>query len=129
MMKLTRRRALSSLMGVGLGLAACSSAWSAATLDEVMKARGLTQKDVLAAAKTYTPTGGRDEYLAFSSGEHHCIGAPLARLELQTAFRTLLAQLGDIHLLPDHPVEYLPGLSLRTLKALHLGYRTKEDDS
>ncbi len=33
-----------------------------------MKERGLTQKDLLAAAKTYTPTGGRDEYLAFSSG-------------------------------------------------------------
>ena len=33
-----------------------------------MKARGLTQKDLLAAAKTYTPTGGRDEYIAVSSG-------------------------------------------------------------
>jgi nitrous-oxide reductase len=40
----------------------------AQTLQEVMKARGLTEKDVLAAAKTYTPTGGRDEYIAFSSG-------------------------------------------------------------
>ncbi|MCP4007719.1 MAG: Sec-dependent nitrous-oxide reductase [bacterium] len=33
-----------------------------------MKARELTQKDVLAAAKTYVPTGKRDEYLVFSSG-------------------------------------------------------------
>ncbi len=33
-----------------------------------MKDRGLTQKDILAAAKTYTPTGGRDEFIAFSSG-------------------------------------------------------------
>ncbi|WP_224407233.1 Sec-dependent nitrous-oxide reductase [Afifella sp. IM 167] len=33
-----------------------------------MEARGLTQKDILAAAKTYTPTGGRDEFIAFSSG-------------------------------------------------------------
>ena len=53
-------------MALGLGVAA--SAWSAATLDEVMKERGLTQKDLLAAAKTYTPTGGRDEYMVFSSG-------------------------------------------------------------
>ncbi|MCB1336903.1 MAG: hypothetical protein KDK10_05400, partial [Maritimibacter sp.] len=30
--------------------------------------RGLTQQDLLAAAKTYTPTGGRDEFIAFSSG-------------------------------------------------------------
>lgn len=54
--------------GLMVGLAASSSAWSSSTLDSVMKARGLTQKDLLAAAKTYTPTGGRDEYLAFSSG-------------------------------------------------------------
>jgi len=54
--------------GLMVGLAASSSAWSASTLESVMKARGLTQKDLLAAAKTYTPTGGRDEYLAFSSG-------------------------------------------------------------
>ena len=33
-----------------------------------MNDRGLTQKDVLAAAKTYTPTGGRDEFIVFSSG-------------------------------------------------------------
>jgi nitrous-oxide reductase len=37
-------------------------------LDDVMKARGLTQKDLLAAAKTYTPTGKRDEFIVFSSG-------------------------------------------------------------
>ena len=55
-------------VGFGIGLGAASSAWSQATLDEVMKERGLTQKDLLAAAKTYTPTGGRDEYLVFSSG-------------------------------------------------------------
>ncbi len=43
------------------------SVW-AQSLQEVMKERGLTEKDILAAAKTYTPTGGRDEYLCFSSG-------------------------------------------------------------
>ena len=45
-----------------------SAVFAEATLQEVMEARGLTEKDILAAAKTYTPTGGRDEYLAFSSG-------------------------------------------------------------
>ena len=55
-------------LGVGLGLGCMSAAWSQSTLEEVMKERGLTQQDLLAAAKTYTPTGGRDEYLAFSSG-------------------------------------------------------------
>ncbi|RUM69696.1 MAG: Sec-dependent nitrous-oxide reductase [Sulfurovum sp.] len=37
-------------------------------LEKVMKERGLTQQDLLAAAKTYTPSGGRDKYIVFSSG-------------------------------------------------------------
>ncbi len=59
------------LMGsavVGLSMAASGAAFGDDTLQDVMKARGLTDKDVLAAAKTYVPTGGRDEFLAFSSG-------------------------------------------------------------
>ena len=55
-------------MAVGICLAWTAAAFSAESLDDVMKRRGLTEKDVLAAAKTYTPTGGRDEFLAFSSG-------------------------------------------------------------
>jgi nitrous-oxide reductase len=51
-----------------LGLSLSTAAWSATTLEQVMKDRGLTQKDILAAAKTYTPSGGRDEYMVFASG-------------------------------------------------------------
>ncbi|MES9900992.1 MAG: Sec-dependent nitrous-oxide reductase [Sedimenticola sp.] len=67
-MKVNKKRALSLFTGAVLGLGMASSAYSQTSLEDVMKARGLTQKDLLAAAKTYTPTGGRDEYLAFSSG-------------------------------------------------------------
>lgn len=56
-----------SLVTAGMGLAV-SSAWSADSLQDVMKARGLSQQDLLAAAKTYVPTGGRDEFIAISSG-------------------------------------------------------------
>jgi len=49
-------------------LAVSGPAWSQSMLQDVMEARGLTEKDVLAAAKTYVPTGGRDEYMVFSSG-------------------------------------------------------------
>ena len=45
-----------------------TAAWSGETLQDVMKRRGLSQQDLLAAAKTYVPTGKRDEFLAFSSG-------------------------------------------------------------
>ena len=67
-MKKTKQKVLSMLIGVSLALGAGASAWSQDSLKDVMKKRGLTEKDVLAAAKTYTPTGGRDEYIALSSG-------------------------------------------------------------
>lgn len=53
---------------ITLGLAMGANAVTAESLDEVMERRGLSQKDLLAAAKTYTPTGGRDEFIVFSSG-------------------------------------------------------------
>jgi nitrous-oxide reductase len=67
-MNKTKQKVVSILTGIGLALGASSGAWSQESLQDVMKKRGLTEKDVLAAAKTYTPTGGRDEYLVFSSG-------------------------------------------------------------
>jgi len=67
-MKLKLKRTVSLLAGLGMGLAVATSASGQTTLEDVMKARGLTQKDLLAAAKTYHPTGKHDEYIVFSSG-------------------------------------------------------------
>ncbi|MDR3054652.1 MAG: Sec-dependent nitrous-oxide reductase [Zoogloeaceae bacterium] len=60
----TKLSALTLAFGMGMG----SAAWAADTLQDVMKQRGLSQQDVLSAAKTYVPTGKRDEFVAFSSG-------------------------------------------------------------
>lgn len=46
----------------------CFAAYASSELDTIMKARGLSEKDILAAAKTYQPSGRKDEYLVFSSG-------------------------------------------------------------
>jgi len=50
----------------------------------LMQERGLSEADVSAALKTYTPTGGRDEYLIFASGGHSgqvlVIGVPSMRI-------------------------------------------------
>ncbi|MCP4622169.1 MAG: Sec-dependent nitrous-oxide reductase [bacterium] len=54
---------LISMMVLGL----CATV-NAQSLEQVMQERGLTQADILAAAKTYTPTGKIDEYVVFSSG-------------------------------------------------------------
>lgn len=54
------------------------------TLDDVKKERGLDDADVLAAAKTFMPRGGRDEYFAFvgtgNSGTMVVYGIPSMRI-------------------------------------------------
>jgi cytochrome P450 len=63
-------------------------------------------------------------HLGFSQGPHFCLGSPYARLELNTAFRTLVQTFDDIRLAPGAPPPaHVPGLSLRTLKALPITYR------
>ncbi len=53
-------------------------------LQKIMKKRGLTENDLIRAAKTYTPTGGRDEFIVFSSGgqsgQMMVYGVPTMRL-------------------------------------------------
>ncbi|MEA3434403.1 MAG: Sec-dependent nitrous-oxide reductase [Campylobacterota bacterium] len=60
---------LNKLSSLILGSAiAASTAFGEGALEKVMKERGLTENDVIRAAKTYLPSGGRDEFLVFSSG-------------------------------------------------------------
>ena len=53
-------------------------------LEAIAKERGLTPDDLLAAAKTYLPSGQHDEYICFASGGHSgqvlVIGVPSMRL-------------------------------------------------
>ena len=58
---------LSSLL-LGTTLAMSVATADNGELEKIMKKRGLTENDVIRAAKTYLPTGGRDEFLVFSSG-------------------------------------------------------------
>ena len=56
----------SSLL-IGSALTA-TTVFGSGALEKVMKDRGLTENDVIHAAKTYNPTGGRNEFIVFSSG-------------------------------------------------------------
>jgi cytochrome P450 len=42
-----------------------------------------------------------NHHLGFGHGVHHCLGAPLARLELQEALRALVTELPGLHLAGD----------------------------
>jgi cytochrome P450 len=62
--------------------------------------------------------------LSFGWGIHHCIGAPLARMEGEIAFNALLRRFGSIELRDDEP-SWRPGFTLRGLLELPLHVTTR----
>lgn len=57
-----------TFLALGAALCMVSSSFAASELETIMKKRNLSEKDILAAAKTYQPSGKRDEFIVFSSG-------------------------------------------------------------
>lgn len=61
-----------------------AAAGGSSEADQVARERGLTPADVVAALKTYMPSGKHDEYVMFASGGHSgqvfAIGVPSMRL-------------------------------------------------
>lgn len=61
--------------------------------------------------------------MAFGSGVHHCIGAPLARQELNLGFRSILERMENFRLDPDKPPpEAEPSFVLRNLAHLYVRF-------
>ena len=73
-----------SLLGCGDQSAVATGGGAGGDILTLMRDRGLSEADVTAALKTYTPTGKKDEYLVFASGGHGgnliVIGVPSMRL-------------------------------------------------
>ena len=62
-------------------------------------------------------------HLAFGSGVHHCLGAPLARRELYWSFKALVDRIDDMRFVPganDFTVQ--PNFALRALNELHIEF-------
>ncbi len=62
-------------------------------------------------------TRQENPHLTFGHGIHHCLGAPLARVEAQIAINSMLRRMPDIQLATDE-LEWRDMLTLRGLKAL-----------
>jgi cytochrome P450 len=66
---------------------------------------------------------GANPHLGFGHGVHHCLGAQLARMELQVALTTLLARLPGIHLAVDEKeLPWKSGLLVRGLRAMPVAW-------
>lgn len=60
-----------------------------------------------------------NDHFSFGMGANYCLGASLARLEIQCAIAALLARLPGLRL-PDQPIEYKPQLHLHGLARLQI---------
>ncbi|MFE9327686.1 cytochrome P450 [Nocardia sp. NPDC052278] len=68
-------------------------------------------------------TRERNPHMAFGHGAHHCLGAQLARVELQVALRSLLQRFPTLHLaVPVDEVPWKSGLLVRGPKALPVAW-------
>jgi cytochrome P450 len=62
-------------------------------------------------------------HLAFGSGVHHCLGAPLARRELYWGFKAFIDRVEDFELTPErNALRHAPNFALRALKELHITF-------
>ncbi|WP_460772077.1 cytochrome P450 [Nocardiopsis nanhaiensis] len=61
------------------------------------------------SAGDFIPGRARSAHLAFGHGAHHCLGRPLARLELEIALPALFERFTDLRL-AQSPVEFEPSI-------------------
>ena len=69
-------------------------------------------------------TRNEANHIAFGRGIHHCLGAPLARLEGRIAFEALFERFTDLRLLTERP-QFKDNVVLRGLTALPMGATPK----
>lgn len=78
--------------------------------------------DKYADAESFCPhkRGERSGQLAFSTGRHFCMGAPLARMEMIVALEELARRLPNLRLAKNAQIEYDPSVAVRALKHLRI---------
>jgi cytochrome P450 len=61
-----------------------------------------------------------NHHLSFGWGKHYCLGAPLAKLELEVVLQELTRRLPNLRLADQPPLTYHANVSFRGPKSLHL---------
>ena len=77
--------------------------------------------EVFAYPETFDISRDPNPHVAFGSGVHHCLGATLARLEGQEAFKALAERFPTLHVETEE-LEYQPSMTFRSLKALPVAW-------
>jgi cytochrome P450 len=77
--------------------------------------------DIFENPETFDITRDPNPHIAFGLGLHYCIGAPLARVELQAALQTLSQRLPNLQLVSEK-AEYQPKNVFRYLRELRVRY-------
>ncbi len=72
------------------------------------------------SATGFLPARHPNPHVSFGAGIHFCIGAPLARLEMQTALRVLFERLPDLRL--DSPARYRDTWHFHALESLAVAF-------
>ncbi|AFE09918.1 polyketide biosynthesis cytochrome P450 PksS [Corallococcus coralloides DSM 2259] len=66
----------------------------------------------------------RNRHMSFADGHHYCVGAPLARIEAQEAYRVLFDTLGDFEVAIDE-LSYRDHTVLRSMVSLPVRFKER----
>ena len=78
-----------------------------------------SQAAVFADPDRFDVTRDAASHLSFGAGVHHCLGAQLARVELQEAFCGLIGRLPGLRLaVPASELQFKPGMAIHSLREL-----------
>ncbi len=90
--------------------------------EPVMVAIGAANRDALQFSSAETLEFGREAnpHLGFGHGVHHCLGAPLARLELQEALKALLRDFPGLRL--DGDIVWKTQMLVRGPRSMPIGW-------
>jgi cytochrome P450 len=82
---------------------------------------------VFAEADRLDVTRVNNPHLGYGAGPHHCLGAALARMELQEALGALLRRLPGLHVaVAESELRFKPGLVVRSLESLPVTWESRK---